>query len=68
MISNTLDWDLAYFVPHDYIQLLLKYFLPFDDRTQIHFHVHILLSIAICGKKKRIDLKKNFFFLIQFSF
>ncbi len=66
MISNTLDWDLAYFVPHDYIELLFKSFLPFDDRTQIHLHVHILLSIAICGKK-RIDLKKCFF-LIQFSF
>ncbi|CAF3293491.1 unnamed protein product [Rotaria socialis] len=48
IISNTLDWDLAYFVPHDYIQLLLKYFLPLENRAQICLHVHILLSIAIC--------------------
>ncbi|CAF3541789.1 unnamed protein product [Adineta steineri] len=44
MICSTLDWDLANFVPHDYI----KYFLSSDNQTQIHIHVHILLSLAIC--------------------
>ncbi|CAF0947046.1 unnamed protein product [Rotaria sordida] len=48
IISNTLDWDFAYFVPHDYIQLLFKYFLPLENRTQLCLHVHILLSLAIC--------------------
>ncbi|CAF3233420.1 unnamed protein product [Rotaria sp. Silwood2] len=48
IISNTLDWDLAYFVPHDYIQLLFKYFLPLENRAQLCLHVHILLSLAIC--------------------
>ncbi|CAF1032405.1 unnamed protein product [Rotaria sp. Silwood1] len=49
IISNTLDWDLAYFIPHDYIQLLFKYFLPLENHIQqLCLHVHILLSLAIC--------------------
>jgi hypothetical protein len=65
MISTTLDWDFAYFVPHDYLQLLFKYLFPFDDRTQIYLHVHILLSIAICGTKNcpGIFLLFNFLFI-----
>jgi hypothetical protein len=51
IISTTLDWDFAYFVPHDYLQLLFKHFFTFDDRTQIYLHVQILLSIAICGNQ-----------------
>lgn len=50
-IAETLDWDLATIVPHDYLPFLLQCLLPTDvDLARIRLHVHILLSLAICGK------------------
>ena len=54
MICSVLDWDLAAVVPHDYIQ----HFLPFENQVQIRSHVHILLSIAICGKSIILSQEK----------
>jgi hypothetical protein len=50
LIAETLDWDLSTVVPQDYIQLILQSILPSEtDLAKIRLHVHILLSIAICG-------------------
>lgn len=41
-----MDWDLSTVVPQDYIQSILS---SETDLANIRSHVHILLSLAICG-------------------
>lgn len=56
-IAETLDWDLATVVPHDYLPFLLQCLLPTNvDLARIRLHVHILLSLAICGKYFSLSL------------
>ena len=52
LVAETLDWDLAAFVPHDYVEILLKRIFSDDDRTKLRLHIHILLSVAICGMSR----------------